>query len=164
MSSRQPGAELAWLLQCLPWGGRASRYGVMVVGPALGKVLLQDFDIKLHVCTPPAGCKLVSKANKHIQNSWHQKISCQKLRRSNSVHLQHENRPMGWHVAMCIYSALSREPLKKSNVWQESAPIPKYGCAAHFHLSSSRSTPVIVFLMASPSHRLQDWVARVCSD
>lgn len=93
-----------------------------------------------------------------------QKISCQKLRRSNSVHLQHENRPMGWHVAMCIYSALSREPLNKSNVWQESAPIPKYGCAAHFHLSSSRSTPVIVFLMASPSHRLQDWVARVCSD
>ena len=102
------------------------------------------------------------------------KISCQKLTLSiilsfslrNAWKFLPEYRPMGWHVAMCILYTLScPEDLRKiSNVWQESAPMPKCGCAAHFHLSSSRSTPVIVFLMANPSYRLKDCVARVCSD
>lgn len=70
MSSRQPGAELAWLLQCLAWGDRANRCCVILTGRALGKVhVLTLGDTKLHASTPPAGCKLVSRASKNIHKT-----------------------------------------------------------------------------------------------
>lgn len=59
MSSRQPGAELAWLLQCLAWGGRANRYCVIVTGRALGKmhVLALGDTIQTKLMAPKISCQ-----------------------------------------------------------------------------------------------------------
>jgi len=59
MSSRQPGAELAWLLQCLAWGGRANRYCVIMTGRARGKMHVLTLGNTIHtkLMAPKISCQ-----------------------------------------------------------------------------------------------------------